>query len=972
MSVVSFTPTSSQNTPQEQEYRSFYHARIKAYVPLVTTGFSIVAAVYFAVLATQRASVQLFVVAGVYTIAALFGVFAATGMMFKNEPTGIMVMNSAFQLAVLTTALMVTGMAIPGSAIILFYSLIIASSSLRGRRMEWTVNLGIILGACAAIFGTVSPFHQVSIPQLFTLIAPILSILALIYLSLVMMQFVISTMRIKLISSTLAVVLIPLVLLAIINSQFTQNALRTQINQSLDLAAQQTADKLDEFLNDTKETVAYQASLPVFYEYLSLDPKKRDESDAREKLDLTIDTLKFNYDSYMTSIAILNMFGENVYDTAPSSVGKSEKDADYFTVPAVTEKSYVSPILFSQDSNGSYIYFAAPIRSPQQQLIGVLRVRFDALIFQTILEESSNSSGIRSHPILIDENQLRIADTLTPSLLYRTVSALPYETILALRQSNRLPYKPNSELTTNLTEFSDAIKRFQSNPYFSLELHPNANENHIEAGAFATLKNQAWTLIYVQEQESITETINNQNKVSTLAAALIASLVGLFATLMARAFSNPIQKLTETAAEVASGDMTARAIIRTNDEIGTLANVFNSMTAQLSVSINELEDRVNDRTQELASQNQELVYRSRQLQTVSDVARGIAGAQDLETLLTQITTLISERFNYYHVGVFLLDEKREFAVLRAANSEGGKRMLARQHKLEIGKVGIVGYVTSTGNARIATDVGEDAVYFDNPDLPETRSEMALPLMVSGEIIGALDVQSTVSNAFSTQDISLFNTLADQVAIAIENNRLFTETARALEEAQNTHRQYLQQVWDRELAERQHPGFVFTPQGLTVREPVENALDLLQEGEDSPVTAKMGDNRVAAAVPIRVRGQTVGVIRVQDSGAGREWTEDELNTMKSVADQVAVAIENARLFEQTVRRAEREKKAMEITNKIRSTNDPNEMLRIAAEELQGALKASRAQIILDPSGTSNPGPSNGNGSGDHQNNVEKAE
>lgn len=971
MSVVSLPPNSSQSNSREQEYRSFYHARIQAYAPVITGGFSILAAVYFAVLATQLASAQLFVISGVFVLAALFSVFTARGMMFDNQPTRIMVMNGVFQTAVLTTSLLVSGMAIPGAVIILFYSLIIASGALDGRRMEWTVNLGIILGACAAIAGTVSPFYQISIPQLFTFIPPILSILALIYLSLVMMQFVVSTLRIKLISSTLAVVLIPLILLAIINSQFTQNALHTQINQSLNLAAQQTADKLDEFLKDTKETVAYQANLSVFYEYLSLDPDKRDGSDARERLDLTIDTLQFNHNSYMTSIAILNMFGENVYDTAPSSVGSSEKDADYFTVTTVTEKPYISPVLFSQKSNGSYIYFAAPIRSPQQQLIGVLRVRFDALVLQSILQESSNTNGIRSHPILIDENQLRIADSLTPSLLYRTVSVLPYESILALRQINRLPYKPNSELTTNLSAFADAIKRFQTNPYFSLELHPEADDSHVEVGAYASLQNQSWTLVYVQEQESITKTIAAQNKVSTLAAALIASLVGLFATLMARAFSNPIQKLTETAAEVARGDMTARAVVQTNDEIGTLASVFNSMTAQLSVSINELEDRVRDRTQELATQNEELIYRSRQLQTVSDVARGITGAQDLETLLSQITTLISERFNFYHVGVFLLDEKREFAVLRAANSEGGERMLARQHKLEIGKVGIVGRVTSTGTARIATDVGDDAVYFNNPDLPETRSEMALPLKVSNRIIGALDVQSTEPNAFSTQDISLFNTLADQVAIAIENNRLFTETARALDEAQNTHRQYLQQAWDRELAERQHPGFVFTPQGLTAREPSEDAMDLIKDDEDRPVTRNVDDNRVAAAVPIRVRGQTVGVIRVQDGGANREWSEDELNTIKTVADQVAVAIENARLFEQTVRRAEREKKAMEITNKIRSTTDPNEMLRIAAEELQGALKASRAQIILDPPGTSNPGPSNGNGSGNHKN-VEKAD
>ncbi len=173
---------------------------------------------------------------------------------------------------------------------------------------------------------------------------------------------------------------------------------------------------------------------------------------------------------------------------------------------------------------------------------------------------------------------------------------------------------------------------------------------------------------------------------------------------------------------------------------------------------------------------------------------------DLETLLSQVTNLISERFDFYHVGIFLVDPAGQYAVLRAANSEGGQRMLARQHKLRVGQVGIVGYATGTGQARIATDVGEDAIYFNNPDLPRTRSEMALPLKDGEKVIGALDVQSMKSNAFSTEDIELFNTLADQVAVAIVNSRLYEETQQALKEMQEINRQYLRQSWSEKLDE----------------------------------------------------------------------------------------------------------------------------------------------------------------------------
>ena len=142
------------------------------------------------------------------------------------------------------------------------------------------------------------------------------------------------------------------------------------------------------------------------------------------------------------------------------------------------------------------------------------------------------------------------------------------------------------------------------------------------------------------------------------------------------------------------------------------------------------------------------------------MARATATNQNLETLLPNLVELISKQFDFYHVGIFLLDENKEFAELRAANSEGGKRMLEHQHKLGIGQSGIVGLVSATGKPRIALDVGADAAFFNNPDLPNTRSEMALPLLVSDDIIGVLDAQSTTANAFREDDVEVLSTLAD--------------------------------------------------------------------------------------------------------------------------------------------------------------------------------------------------------------------
>ncbi|MDW8327519.1 MAG: GAF domain-containing protein, partial [Anaerolineales bacterium] len=180
--------------------------------------------------------------------------------------------------------------------------------------------------------------------------------------------------------------------------------------------------------------------------------------------------------------------------------------------------------------------------------------------------------------------------------------------------------------------------------------------------------------------------------------------------------------------------------------------------------------------EELQAQTRAAQRRAAQLVVSAEVARAAATLHDVPTLLDSAVRLISEKFGFYHAGIFLLDEDGEWAVLRAASSPGGQRMLARHHRLRAAKTpggqqGIVGFVIAFGQPRIAMNVGEDAVHFRNPDLPETQSEMAVPLRGSQGVIGALDVQSTQLNAFTDDDIVALQSLADQLAVAIENARL---------------------------------------------------------------------------------------------------------------------------------------------------------------------------------------------------------
>ena len=225
------------------------------------------------------------------------------------------------------------------------------------------------------------------------------------------------------------------------------------------------------------------------------------------------------------------------------------------------------------------------------------------------------------------------------------------------------------------------------------------------------------------------------------------------------------------------------------------------MTRALQDTVQSLESRVAERTADLERRTLEMENNSReterrasQLRAVAMVARAISSIQDLQDLLPNIASVISKEFNFYHAGIFLVDDAKEFAVLVASNSEGGQRMLKRNHKLKIGEVGIVGFSAATGQARIALDTGEDAVYFDNPDLPTTRSEMALPLRVGENVIGILDVQSEQTGAFDEEDIELLSIVADQVSIAIQNARQFQAAQKAAEEAEEVYRRYIRSEW----------------------------------------------------------------------------------------------------------------------------------------------------------------------------------
>ena len=415
-----------------------------------------------------------------------------------------------------------------------------------------------------------------------------------------------------------------------------------------------------------------------------------------------------------------------------------------------------------------------------------------------------------------------------------------------------------------------------------------------------------------------------QTTFNTVSVILILlSVAALVSNGLAKIITSPIEKLTIVAKEIESGNLDARASVKTGDEIEILGATLNNITATTQELIKNLEGKVAERTKSLEK-------RILQIQAVAEVGQAVASQHDLEELLIRTTHLISRRFDYYHVGIFLLDPRSEFAILRAANSGGGAKMIDRGHQLRVGREGIVGMATSTGEARIALDVGEDAVYFDNPELTHTHSEMALPLIAGGEILGALDIQSTETNAFSKADIPTLQVLADQLATAVQNARLLRETSEALISARKATREISQEGWQSILQDIEVPGYISTLQG-----------DLLHADENVNAEIKnqlihgevvLSSDRKTINVPLVTHGQTIGMLRLSKSVSSSAWTTEQLTLVETLSEQLSITLENARLLESVQKRAALERAIAETSVKIGAAKSVESVLQTSVEEL----------------------------------------
>jgi GAF domain-containing protein/HAMP domain-containing protein len=547
-------------------------------------------------------------------------------------------------------------------------------------------------------------------------------------------------------------------------------------------------------------------------------------------------------------------------------------------------------VVLEKEGPGLWLAAGIPLRSPTGDIVGAL-LGARKVNDQLLKEINFNREDV--HLALISGGQILAQGFSSPEVLSELSGALAKEPQYESRKSGE------TVIADDLLRSSDGV--------------PYALAHSLFAEADASI-----AIVVDMGELNVFE-----SRLTGTTAIVLASLT-LVVVLVTALFAQggivrPIGKLRSAAERMASGDYQQVAEVRTKDEVGQLASAFNSMTAQLRQTMESLERRTDD-----------LQRRSVQLQASSAVGRAVTSVLEVGQLIHGVVELIRERFGLYYVGLFMLDDAGEWAVLRAGTGEAGQAMLARGHRIRVGE-GMVGWSIAHAQARVSEEVGADAARLAAAELPDTRSEAALALRSRGQVIGAMTLQSDQPGAFDNETIALLQAMADQVAVAIDNAGLLAEGQAALEAERRAYGELSRAAWAEYMGER--PGLGYYCDGSVVA-PVSERVQV-RDGEELP----------AFSMPVISRGHVIGTISARKLDGAHAWTEEETQLLGALADQLGQALEGARLYRDTQRRAAREQLTGQVTARMRETLDLDTVLQAAVREIGEALGIAEVEVRM---------------------------
>lgn len=561
----------------------------------------------------------------------------------------------------------------------------------------------------------------------------------------------------KLIASLLISAFIPLVIIFIITDRAETELLTNEANTRLENAASLVADQIDTFVTINLDVIRTEAQSPAIVEYLTMPVSERNDSPEETRLYETLLMISRQNPVYLNSIAVIAPNGITIADTETTAIGSQRSDRVYFQQVIATNLPFASTLEYDADTGVASLFFAAPIRDREGNVIGILRKRFDAAILQDLIASETGLAGERSFAVLLDQNYVRIAHGVNREIIYKSIVPLEPSRLEALQAQRFMPPGTAEELSTNFPEFQKGLEDIDTINYFAAELNPGGSE--LERVAAVRTQTQPWYVVFAQPQEVYLAPISDARRNNILTGLVLVVAVTLLGSVFSRTLSGPIIRLTNVAETIASGDINAEAKVETSDEIGILANTFNRMTQQLRDFIASLEERVAVRTQALA--------------TVAEVGTATSSILETNRLLQTVVDLTKERFNLYHSHIYLLDELGENLVLAAGAGEPGRIMTAEKRSIPLNREqSLVARAAREQRGVTVNDVTQSPDFLPNPLLPDTHSELAVPMVVGKTLIGVFDIQSEVVGRFTEADINIQTILAAQLASSIQNARSF--------------------------------------------------------------------------------------------------------------------------------------------------------------------------------------------------------
>jgi len=465
-----------------------------------------------------------------------------------------------------------------------------------------------------------------------------------------------------------------------------------------------------------------------------------------------------------------------------------------------------------------------------------------------------------------------------------------------------------------------------------------------------------WVLVAEMEQDAALQSARDLRNGMIIFTLFIAVIVGGLGLWVALRISDRIGHLTVAARRIIGGDFMVQVPVEGRDETGELAEAFSTMTTQLQELIGSLEKQVAERT--------------RGLETVVEISRQLAGILEVSDLMRQVVVLTKERFDYYYVHIYLADETNEKLEMAEGYGRAGAEMKRQGHAIALNaEKSLVARAARQRLIVLAQDVREDPEWLPNELLPETRAEMAVPIIFGTKVLGVLDVQSDQVDGLTDEDGAVLWALANQVAVAVRNAESFTETQQALSEVEKLQRLYTGQAWQRFGATRPTTDFeirqavlppigeITTPEAVTAAQHKQTIG--LRIDRDGRPGADEG-TEAAIATPLKIGDEIIGVLGVRDANPDRRWTEEEITLIEAVSEQMSLALENARLFEETGRRAGRERIIADVTRQIWASGELDYVMRTAVEQLGKTLDASKVilrlgtedRLVITPNGSDN--------------------